>query len=148
MNYEEKYKEALRRAKGFMKQEYKDVAAYIFPELKVSWDEEIRLKTLNYFKENQHEIEVYRHVEVGDIISWLEERGKNAWNKWSGRRNPQRDSQILVRRSEQEIVHALYVDNGRYAIVKAEKVHGAMNSILVTDSFRDGDEWIYLNDLK
>ena len=67
MNYEQKYKEALERAKGFRTDECKDVAEYIFPELKESEDERIRKEIYQFVIEQRPEKE---------WIAWLEKQGE------------------------------------------------------------------------
>ena len=76
MDYKKMYEEALKRAKGFKSAECKDVAEYIFPELKESEDERTRKAILNYFTKcwgNCKDDVCGIHVE--DAIDWLEKQG-------------------------------------------------------------------------
>lgn len=63
MNYEEKYKEALERAKAG-----KPIDE-VFPELKESEDERIRKELISYFE--QFTNEELRGVNISDWIDWL-----------------------------------------------------------------------------
>ena len=76
MDYEQKYKEALERAKGVIEQnplmEYlKKGIEYILPELKESEDERIR-KALIRFHKSTIDVD---GIKGEDIIAWLEKQG-------------------------------------------------------------------------
>ena len=78
MNYEQKYKEALKRAKKF--KETCDSAGiiswceYIFPELKESEGEKIRKQIISFLKE--FECDHYRSLDFSSWIAWLEKQGE------------------------------------------------------------------------
>ena len=78
MNYEQKYKEALERAKIAHKDEDRHLKATlerIFPELEESKDERIR-------KALCKAIWTYVPTEEGqEYIAWLEKQGKNGWSE-------------------------------------------------------------------
>ena len=73
MNYEQKYKEALERAKTKLTNE---VAADIFPELKESEDERIRAKLIEFFAGYTTDEEWWGSVTEKDILAWLEKQGE------------------------------------------------------------------------
>ena len=82
MDYEKAYKDALERASGFKTQECRDVAEYIFPELKESEDERIK-KDIIYFIQSR----LSGFPECEKFVSWLEEQGKkpkkvSIWKHW------------------------------------------------------------------
>ena len=88
MNYEEKYKEALRIAEEILRARCKEGThgsfhrkdlEDIFPELKDSEDEKIRKEILEYFQ--QFENEQLRGVDISDWIFWLEKQGKTFTKK-------------------------------------------------------------------
>ena len=77
MNYEEKYKEALERAKDYYKvnqkigdSEENEVLSDIFPELAESEDEGIRKDLIGFFKD-----ESFLCHKKEDILAWLEKQG-------------------------------------------------------------------------
>ena len=83
MNYEEKYKEALERARAIYQGKYKPETAAtiaetlqsIFPELVESEDERIRKELLDYLHTRQV-IESLTDTKVKmDWITWLEKQG-------------------------------------------------------------------------
>ena len=86
MNYEEKYKEALERARGLY-DFYKDNPAQaqkfidIFHELAESEDEKIRKELIKYF--NQFENGELRGVDITPWIAWLEKQGEQKPAEWS-----------------------------------------------------------------
>ena len=69
MDYKEKYEQALNRASGFKTPECRDVAEYIFPELKESEDW-IPKEIIKYLKEKSD----FRSC----WIAWLEKHGEHA----------------------------------------------------------------------
>lgn len=80
-DYEKKYKEALERAKGFKTQEYKDVAAHIFPELAESEDENIRkaIRTI-ILSTNIKQLQIVG-VSQSDMFAWLEKQRHVEWSE-------------------------------------------------------------------
>lgn len=79
-SYEQKYKEALERAKAMIKvaanqDEAIGFANTIFPELKESEDEKIRKALINVFATHK-DYEMFFGVSVADILAWLEKQGK------------------------------------------------------------------------
>ena len=81
MNYEQKYKEALERAKKL--QETCDNTAvvgwceYILPELKESEDERIRKELIEHIKANKSaDYVLFKRFSPDDVIAWLEKQGK------------------------------------------------------------------------
>ena len=99
MNYEEKYKQALQRAKeclqdGTITTVTRDYIWEIFPELEVSEvgevneDERIRKGLINGFKEcledcqyPKNAVKYWHDVEVDSILAWLEKQGEQPTNK-------------------------------------------------------------------
>jgi len=83
MDYEQKYKEALDRAKKWRNAPNSDkiptyanrVIEEIFPELKESEDEKIR-KAIILFFELQDDNTTYSFVPKKDILAWLEKQGE------------------------------------------------------------------------
>ena len=88
MNYEQKYKEALEKARQFsehpLQEDSSSIVEYIFPELKESEDERIR-KALIRFHKSTIDVD---GIKGEDIIAWLEkqksvgeivERCKKSW---------------------------------------------------------------------
>ena len=74
-NYEQKYKEALERAKQIHlqhKAQCFDVMAEVFPELKESEDEKIREKIIIAL----HRDEYMNEDEINECVAWLEKQGK------------------------------------------------------------------------
>ena len=90
MNYEEKYKEALERAKALIETNTSDALFHlkdiesIFPELKESEDERIRKWCISHFKaavlvtKNNAEYKEYLNNKV---IPWLEKQGETYTKK-------------------------------------------------------------------
>lgn len=83
MDYEKKYKEALKRAEGVIEQnplmEYlKKGIEYIFPELKESEDERIKNWLIGYFHQYKEDgMEKYANgLKVESILAWLEKQGE------------------------------------------------------------------------
>lgn len=78
MNYEQKYKEALGRAKKFYNNEGCRVGMtpvdleVIFPELKESEDERVRKQIISFLKE--FEYDHYRCLDFSSWIAWLEKQ--------------------------------------------------------------------------
>lgn len=96
MNYEQKYKEALERAKNLRKDAIdmgENIRAkqceIIFPELKESDDEKIRRGLINGFNEclksSQYPISAQKYwhnIKIEDIFSWLEKQGEQKPTEW------------------------------------------------------------------
>lgn len=79
MNYKEKYKQALERAKKLYEQgTITESLGYVFPELKESEDERIKKTIIRFFKDNYpNETEMYDgSVTVGKALAWLEKQGE------------------------------------------------------------------------
>ena len=86
MDYEQKYKEALERAKEWMAGKYghyvsdtpQEIAEFIFPELKESEDDRIRKELTDYIKskfENSCSPTPSKNI-LGNWIAWLEKQGE------------------------------------------------------------------------
>ena len=74
MNYEQKYKNALERARDLMTNQNppafdKHLIEMVFPELKESEDERIRKAIIAYISHDQH-----CGVSNADMIAWLEKQ--------------------------------------------------------------------------
>ena len=81
MNYEEKYKEALERAKKlYGKYCINNVLESLFPEL--NKDERIRKKLITYFQDLKGGW--FEDISHEDIIAWLEKQGEQK-PKWKQR---------------------------------------------------------------
>ena len=77
MNYEEKYKQAFRKALDLYNQGLiNPPLEHIFPELKASKDERIR-KAIIEFIELQDDNTTYSFIPKKDILAWLEKQGEN-----------------------------------------------------------------------
>lgn len=81
MDYEEKYNEALSRAKAWhvntaLPQETKGMLEKIFPELKESEDEDIRKAIIEHFKneESKLNLRTFGGYFYKDIFAWLEKQ--------------------------------------------------------------------------
>ncbi len=105
MDYEQKYKEALERAKGIMRGECETafvysptLFGYLFPELAESEDERIRKKiiaTINlYYGEPLED-------EAKEMISWLEKQGEKDRIEWS--KEDERLCQCLIQDQEKAL---------------------------------------------
>ena len=89
MDYEQKYKEALDRARKIENGELINVPngtsipVAIFPELKESEDEEIRKWLIGYFQQYKSDgIEKYANgLKIDNIIAWLEKQGEKSQEK-------------------------------------------------------------------
>ena len=87
MNYEEKYKQALERARQFsehpLQEDSANIVEYIFPELAESEDERIRKWCISHFnacinviKDNDE----YKEYLSNKVITWLEKQGDKSVN--------------------------------------------------------------------
>ena len=83
MNYEEKYKQALERAKYALDTDMDDsghwAVNYIFPELKESEDEKIRKRLIKAFGSMVKE--QWGGIAIEDILAWLEKQKSNTNKK-------------------------------------------------------------------
>ena len=87
MNYEIKYKKALKWMQGLYNGLHgatKEEAEKYFPELKESEDEIIRKGLINGFKEclkdckyPKNAVKYWHNVEIDSILAWLEKQGEN-----------------------------------------------------------------------
>ena len=85
-NYEEKYKQALERARESYNKSIekgwtcdKSIYEEIFPELEESEDEKIRKKLIAFFKAHQNpkiyiNYKYFEGLEISDILAWLEKQ--------------------------------------------------------------------------
>ena len=87
--YEQKYKEALERAKQFSKHPYLEdsggIVEYIFPELNESEDEKTKKAIIKHFNDYSKKENIVRYygVDLDDIFAWLEKQGeqKPIWSE-------------------------------------------------------------------
>ena len=80
MNYEEKYEEALKRAKYYHDRDNIEFLENIFPELKESEDERIRKAILELVKQSTH---ILNPMNQKSMIAWLEKKGEQkTTDKW------------------------------------------------------------------
>lgn len=81
MNYEQKYKEALEKARQFserpLEEDSSSIVEYIFPELKESEDEKIRKAVIEMIHDTPNiECEENYNVRKEDALAWLEKQGE------------------------------------------------------------------------
>lgn len=79
MDYEQKYREALSRAKQFSEKSYledsKGIVEYIFPELKESEDEKMRRWIINYLDNKALNSGIIQEkTNIKNAIAWLEKQ--------------------------------------------------------------------------
>ena len=76
VDYKKLYEEARERAKAWHRRELagtqKEMAEYIFPDLKESEDERIRKMLIRYFKELK--VDSFINLEIPSILAWLEKQ--------------------------------------------------------------------------
>lgn len=76
MNYEQKYKQALERARQFiehpLQEDSENIAEYIFPELTMSEDERMK----DYIKDVIQAAIIPKKENKQKMIAWLEKQGK------------------------------------------------------------------------
>lgn len=94
MDYKQKYKEALERAKdnynaansaNINVDSFKNTLIHIFPELKEPEDERIRKALISILKSDFENDTTIHDISVGDIIAWLEKQSKQSSNiLWHG----------------------------------------------------------------
>lgn len=105
MNYEQKYKEALKKARQFsehpLQEDSSSIVEYIFPELKESEDERIRKAVIEMIHDTPNiECEENYNVRKEDVLAWLEKQceQKPTLPKWKYKKDHTpllRDSIIL-----------------------------------------------------
>lgn len=92
MDYEKKYKEALKRAKKCL-DENRDTCFVrpdvIFPELAESEDEKIRKDIIKFLIDVNNGAYTKSELEIASWIAWLEKQGKkpkkvSIWKHWTG----------------------------------------------------------------
>lgn len=79
MNYEQKYKEALERARVYHMggSISAHIAEVIFPELAESEDERIRQELIEHIKANyEADYVLFKKFSPDDVIAWLEKQGE------------------------------------------------------------------------
>lgn len=121
MNYEEKYKEALERAKK-VKHDIEnigcsmapDILEVIFPELAESEDERIRRKMIEHFKAKTKE--TWCNMPVKDIIAYLEKQkdltteniykhSRERMSFWNGQQKEQKPAEWTLPKDFEEAVY-------------------------------------------
>ena len=93
MNYEEKYNEALERAKSFQEKYGGDYAGYIFPELAESEDERIRKHLIKHFSNKSKE--EWNGMPIKDILAWLEKQKEQMLTSFNEPYNPD-DYEVIM----------------------------------------------------
>ena len=83
-NYEQKYKEALEKAKTLINEQgsklnVKEISEYLFPELKESEDEKIRKALINYFKHVRYNGLDLKTTNIEEVLDWLEKQKEPDW---------------------------------------------------------------------
>ena len=78
MDYNEKYKRALERAKKLYEQgTITESLGYVFPELQESEDEKIRKELIEHIKANKEaDYVLFKKFSPDDVIAWLEKQGE------------------------------------------------------------------------
>ena len=85
MNSEQKYKQALERAKDMLayKEVHQEDMEYLFPELKESWDEKIRnrLIAMCHHYIECYSLDPYNVDDYKEALAWLDKQGeqKQTW---------------------------------------------------------------------
>lgn len=133
MNYEQKYKEALERARKIENGEPLDVPdgtsipMAIFPELKESEDERIKKRLTDLLRKIYISTDYITHTEHEEILHWLEKQGehRSVWHDDSD--EPIRGSLIL-----------LIMQSGTPVVAKI---------IEPNHTFNHGERWAYIDDL-
>ena len=95
-NYEEKYNQALKRAKEFMTNKgvspnadafktAKELTETIFPELRESEDERIRKEMIDFIQETIENVgespNIWTMNNAKKWLSWLEKQGEKSWSE-------------------------------------------------------------------
>lgn len=96
MNYEQKYKEALEKARQFsehpLQEDSSSIVEYIFPELKETEDEKIRKAVIEMIHDTPNiECEENYNVRKEDALAWLEKQGEQKPVEWN-----ERDERVLT----------------------------------------------------
>lgn len=118
MDYEQKYKEALERARKVhneTKFDYeKGMMEEIFPELKESRGEKIRKALISVLKSDFENDTTIHDISVADIIDWLEKQGEQKPAEWH-REDEQNLNvclsyipDVLLKRWLKDVIHAKY----------------------------------------
>ena len=88
MNYEKKYKEALKLARDYYKanvnlgeKDENSMLEDIFPELAESEDERIRKALIQGFYEYDSSFSKFGGIDVSDILAWLEKQDEPKWTE-------------------------------------------------------------------
>lgn len=142
MNYEQKYKEALEKARQFsehpLQEDSSSIVEYIFPELADSEDERIR-KALIRFHKSTIDVD---GIKGEDIIAWLEKQGtsftkrdvddafvegmafaKDELEKQGGKTIKQPDFEIPFGAKDSELIEeSYYIPKGYHAEISKDKV--------------------------
>ena len=84
MSYEEKYKEALKRADS-LTEKYggREFAEYVFPELAESEDERMVRAIEHILYENYSDAAIIEGIEIAEIVAWLEKQKEQKPAEWS-----------------------------------------------------------------
>ena len=113
LDYEQKYKEALERARDMMS--YKEVRRedmeYIFPELKVSDDERIRKELIDFVKSR-----LAGFPQCKKYITWLEKQGEQKSVDKSDKVDPIFHEGDWVVTDLFGIVQIKAIENGKYVL--------------------------------
>lgn len=82
-DYEEKYNEALERAKKLYEQgTITESLGYVFPELNESYNEKIRKELIEHIKANKEaDYVLFKKFSPDDVIAWLEKQGEQPTDK-------------------------------------------------------------------
>ena len=142
MNYEQKYKEALKRAKEINNEKCAqpfNVMTRVFPELKESDDERIRKQIISFLKE--FEYDHYRSLDFSSWIAWLEKQDNNA-----DKVKQQQAIEIPFGAKDSELQEATYyIPDGYHAEINGNEVvikKGKQKPIdNVEPRFHEGD-WV------
>ena len=130
MNYEQKYKEALKRAKEINNEKCAqpfNVMTRVFPELKESEDERLKKRLTDILRKLYISTDYITHEEHEEILSWLEKQGKpkSVWHDDSD--EPIRGIPIL-----------LIMQSGTPVVAKI---------IEPNHTFNHGERWAYIDNL-
>ena len=84
MDYEKKYKEALERAKEYLKEYYfEEAVKEIFPELKEPEDEKVRKALIEMVHDiNGNKLRFDYNVHKEEVLAWLEKQGEQKPIEW------------------------------------------------------------------
>jgi len=124
MNYEQKYKEALKRAKEWMAGKYghyisdtpQEIAEFIFPELRESEDERTRKEIISFLKE--FEYDHYRSLDFSSWIAWLE---KQSEQRHTGKVEPKFHEGDFIKHNKANLIcKVISVNSGSYCVENIE----------------------------